>query len=98
MFAVFTGYGSAPRTSEVTVKKVGRKWAYFGIHDKFDIQTGAIDGYGGGRVYVSSAEYNQEQALEAVWAEIRNAVHRTWRRPEHLTVSDLAELKRILRC
>jgi hypothetical protein len=99
LFAVFRGYGyrSEPRCEEVTIEKVGTKYAYFGRERRFSLSNGEIDGYSGGRVYVSRTQYDQEREMEKSWDAVRSAVERTWRAPAHLTVADLTELKRILR-
>jgi hypothetical protein len=98
-FAVYPSYRQAddPRTEEITVTKVGRKWAHFGegwLTGRFEIEDGSIDG--NGKVYASRAQWDQERAMETAWAAVRNKVSGMWRLPEHLTVADLAELKRLL--
>lgn len=94
LFAVFTGYGSV-RSKEIEVTKVGRKWAYFGSHEKFDMETGWIDGYGGGKVYANSTEYEHEKAMDKLWDEIVKAT-RYARRPPKLTLADLSRLKELV--
>jgi hypothetical protein len=99
VYVVLTGYGN-PRESEVTIKKVGRKWATFDGYggNRFDMHTGYVDGFGGGRVYASKDEYAHEKALDAAWTRIRNSIDRAWNRPEHLTLESMRAVEDILRC
>ncbi len=76
------------KSREITVTKVGRKWAYYGEgwqRDRFDISTGCVDGGGcssAGRVYASRDEHEKRIAAGEAWDRLRRLVDRQWHPPE----------------
>lgn len=70
---------------EITVKKVGRRWAYFGKHDwdnqsRFDIKTWIVDsgGYGMAQyIYESESAYTEERSRLRVLGSISKSASRS---------------------
>ena len=59
---------------EVTVLKVGRKWAQLDNHERIDIETlvAASGNYSpSGRCYISREEHEQKKALEQAWRKLK---------------------------
>ena len=77
---------------EVTVERVGRKWAYLSGHVGRIDDDLIVDGgnYGSpGRCYGSWAEYEETTALAAAWKEFWLEVNRHHRCPDGLTVEQI---------
>jgi hypothetical protein len=91
-----------PTIHEGRVERVGRVWAYvswnFGKYpqlgirvDKRTLRRGPNEG--SFAIYRSREDYELKRRAEHLWGEIRQRIH--WH-PEHLTVSDLETIVRIL--
>ncbi len=68
--------------SELSVKKVGRKWIHLTGGYRFD-ESMSLDGAGHsspGRVYLSRDDYERKVREDAEWAELRAAVESHKRR------------------
>lgn len=83
---------------EVTVEKVGRKWAYIGYSDRIDVETLVMDGgqYSSpGTCYVSQKAYKDEIKLIQIWNAFRRLVdhHHI---PKGITVERIQEAQKIL--
>jgi len=66
---------------EITVEKIGRKWATTSHRHRIDLVTLRADGGGWdspGRAYLSRAEHETEQARHAAWSGFTCASCRTW--------------------
>lgn len=89
-----------PRTREVTVLKVGRKWAELDNNKRIDIQTWVADGgqfSPPGACYASRAEYEQEQALANAWFKFRQDVQLQSASVEGVTVEDIQRARELLK-
>lgn len=89
-----------PRTSgyrEYKVIKIGRKWISFEDGRRCTIDTLLLDcgGYAPQKLYVSVEEYEAGRKLQAAWSDLCRDVQRI-RRPEHLTVEGINEIRRML--
>lgn len=84
---------------DVTVKKVGRKWAVIDDGDlRVDMETGAIEGtYPQAYVYASRDVYEAKHALREAWADLRLDWHRApYSAPAGVTVERINEARRLL--
>jgi hypothetical protein len=94
-------YNGAPR--ELTVTKVGRKWATIGEgwrRMRADVGSWAVDGgnYSGpGDLYTSEAAWREESEISAQWDLLRRWIERRYQRPEHLTAAQIADVFAVLR-
>ncbi len=72
------------------ILNIGRKWAYLGPHDRFNMETMRFDGGGGtspGRVYVSEDSFKKRVRAEAAWKQLHRRLPMTC--PEHLSEDDI---------
>lgn len=86
---------------EMTVKKLGRKWAHCSARAyqtvRIDIETlHAHEDDATGRTYLSQAEYEQELAVQAAWRDLRLKVARRYSEPTGLTVEAIQQAKKLL--
>ena len=85
---------------EVTVLKIGRKWAAISERgDRIDIETLVVDGKGyssPGRCYRSREGYETIAAANAAWDALMRDLRNTYQRPRGLTVEDIEQARRIL--
>ena len=68
--------------SEMTVGKVGRKWAKLSAGYRINTSDLTIDGgnYSSpGRAYLSRADFEAELENEKTWSSFRNEVEKLWR-------------------
>ena len=82
---------------EVTVEKVGRKWANIGYRDRIDIETLRIDGgeYSSpGTCYVSKQAYEDEIKLGQAWEAFRRSID--YSTPKGITIERIQEAQKIL--
>lgn len=93
-----------PDDREVTITKVGRKWAYldYPSRDEYRIDKSTLFIDGGeytspGRCYHSREEYESELARETTWDLIRRKVDRQRSCPEGVSVRDMEAALDILR-
>lgn len=84
---------------EVTVEKVGRKWATISAGaDRIDKTTLRADGGGytsPGQCYLSEAEYEAEKALSVAWSEFAALMDR-WRMPSDMTLEKITKAREVL--
>ena len=82
---------------EVTVLKVGRKWAELDNGERIDLET-LISDVGryapNGRCYLSQEAYKQAEALVQAWIKLKRDLQ-YGRIPEDVTIGDI-ELARLL--
>jgi hypothetical protein len=75
---------------DVTVEKVGRKWATLANNaGRINVKTLQMDGGGchyPGRCYPSQAEWEESVRLDDAWGLFRKAVDRSWAAPDGITV------------
>lgn len=74
---------------EVTVEKIGRKWAQIGRRGQVDVVTMSVDGgnyLSPGQCYENRAAYEAERALQAAWCDFRKKVDRSWAPPDGATM------------
>lgn len=67
------------KARELTVERLGRKWAYCGVH-RVHRQTLIVDGegYGSpGRCYLSREHYEAEKAADSAWNELHVQTRRS---------------------
>jgi hypothetical protein len=94
-------YNGPPR--ELTVTKVGRKWATLGEgwrSMRADLVTWDVDGgeYSSpGQLYALEDEWQTEKKLEEHWSVFLRWVSRRYRRPKHLTATQIEEVFAVLR-
>lgn len=85
---------------EVSVVKVGRKWAEIDIRGyRIDKDSLFIDGHGytsPGRCYLSRDEFEASDMLEKSWSQIRGFIDRQYRVPDGLTLEKVQEIARLL--
>ncbi|MDB5437965.1 MAG: hypothetical protein JWM33_392 [Caulobacteraceae bacterium] len=75
---------------DVTVEKVGRKWATLADNaGRIDVKTLRMDGGGfhsPGDCYLSRAEWEESVQLDDAWRPFRNAVARNLSAPNGITI------------
>jgi hypothetical protein len=84
---------------DVTVTKVGRKWATLDNGHRIDVETWQADGgdcSSPGKCYPDRAAWENEQDRQAAWNVLRRAVGDTWRPPAGVTVEGVVEAMRLL--
>lgn len=84
---------------EVTVTKVGRKWAEISGRNRIDVKTLALDarGYSSpGRCWRSLAEYEADKALQEAWRELRQLMDKQWYVPDGVGLNQIKNAKRAL--
>jgi hypothetical protein len=86
---------------EVTVTRIGRKWAYLDRYETYriDSNTLAVDGGAGrsspGHCYLSREGYEASLARNRAWNDLRKEIDRR-KRPAGVTVEQIAEARRLL--
>ena len=92
---------SEPR--EVTVTKVGRKWAYIdgyyhSRNTRVDMETLVLDGTIGypDHCYLSKKAWEESTLKDRVWSAIRDKMRNSYRRPDHLSTEDLRAIEAFL--
>lgn len=87
-YSVYSNRSKLP-PREVTIEKVGRKWAYLLDTDyRIDINTLRIDGgnyLSPGRCYLTLAHYENEVLQYRIWNIFRNTIHNRINPPKNLT-------------
>lgn len=89
---------------EVTVAKVGRKWADVERDGRWstkriDIESLYADGRGyssPGRCYISREHYEVERLTQQAWTKLVRALGHKWSTPSGVTLQDIHEVMRIL--
>jgi len=84
--------------SEVTVLKVGRKWADIGYGRRISIEDLSVDGgqyCSPGRCYLSKAEHDKEVELNSAWGKFSELM-RYANRPEGVRLSQIENAARSL--
>ena len=83
---------------EVTVLKVGRKWAQLDNNERIDIETLVADAgqySSSGCCYLSREEYEQCKALTQAWSKLKHDLQ-YWRNPEGVTIGDIEAARKLL--
>lgn len=93
------GYG-VPR--EVTVAKIGRKWATLDgwRESRIDKETLWMDGgvyTSPGRCYLSREEWEESQRLSGAWGVLKTLIADRWNRPDGVTIADMRAAANLLR-
>lgn len=81
-----------PNQAEVTVVKVGRKWADLNNRQRIDIATMRADGNGRsspGTCYTSQKEYEDRQKLMEEWERLRKWMANRYSIPPAMTVEKI---------
>lgn len=74
---------------EIVVTAVGRKWAKFGVVDRFDLATGWVDGRdfsSPGRVYRSREDWRAATDRYEAWAAFKGKIDMQWSPPPTATI------------
>ncbi len=74
---------------EVTVEKIGRKWASIGRRGRINLETLAVDGgeYSSpGQCYEDRAAYETKVELQAAWSSLQNKFRYQWAVPDGVTM------------
>lgn len=85
---------------EVTVGKVGRKWAYVekSRYDRIDVKT--LSMYSGdshtGKCYPSQADWETHRATQEIWTRFWTKVRDTWRVPTGVDTEKVRQAAEIL--
>lgn len=93
-------FGGEPR--EVTVVKIGRKWAHLDLPDeRIDRET--LEVYSGGymahaKVWRSREEWEVATRLEGDWGAFMKWLRNKWQVPEGVTSSDIRTAAKALGC
>ena len=93
----FEGYYGSPR--EVTVVKIGRKWATLSNCHRIELDSWIADGgqYSSpGSCYESEKVYEEAVKLSADWAKLRGAVDMMRTRPECVTSESIVQIRQLL--
>jgi hypothetical protein len=98
---VFVPSSRRGQPTEVTVTKVGRRWAdieppYIG---RVDIDTLSVDGgnhSSPGRCYLSMEDYETEKATNQAWLDFWRTIDRKHSRPKGVTVEVIHNVVEIL--
>lgn len=93
-------YAGDPR--EITVVKVGRKWAYTDERraDRFNVETLALDGHGytpSGRLYLRQEDHTREQEISAEWTKAKASMSNKWHAPDGVTADDIRAAVKLLK-
>jgi hypothetical protein len=70
---------------DITVTKVGKKYAYFGSGRRFGIATMMENGPDGSRVYTDRKAFYADQDRQRKWTAIRNKIARIYEAPPQVT-------------
>lgn len=84
----------------VTVERVGRRWAYLSNCERIDLGTmwAEVGAFGpAGRCYRSLAEYEEKVAVARAWQKFRTGYGISYLLPAGVTVADIREAARLLR-
>jgi hypothetical protein len=87
------------REREMTVKKVGRKWAKTDERTRVDIKTLMVCGgnYSSpGRCYLSRDEWESEKARKAAWSDLRRCIDRSWHIPAGVSLDHIKQAMALL--
>ena len=76
---------------EVTINRVGRKWAY--CHGRF----GRVDRETPGRCYLSRDDYDKQQAIDFEWHRLFYSWKRPYNAPLDVTLEDIVAARKLLR-
>lgn len=86
------------QAKEVTVTKVGRKWAQLDNHERIDLETLVADSgqYSpSGCCYLSRDECEQEKALAQAWSKLKRDLQ-YGRNPDGVTIGDIEAARKLL--
>lgn len=92
------GHRKQNNQREVTVTKVGRKWAEIGFEGRIDMDTLTVDSGGymsSGACYQSKEDYDRFIALQGAWQAFRDRVSRE-HGPAQITVDELRRCANII--
>ena len=84
---------------EVTVEKVGRKWATISNHQRIGVDDLVADGgqYSSpGRCYLSRVEYEAETRAEAAWRSLCKAIDQGWNPPQGVGAAEIEAAAKML--
>lgn len=87
----------------VTITKIGRVWAYYGRVERFDLETGEIDGgpdWGSpGRVFIDESAYNEHVRRRTAWTALLAIFNSRGRHnpPDHLSADQVEEMVKLLK-
>lgn len=88
------------KTREVTVAKIGNRWAELGRKDfRADLETLEVDGgkYSSpGRCYLSREAWEEEKLLRAAWREFQRDVERANAEGGLITVENISAARQVL--
>lgn len=84
---------------EVTVLKVGRKWAQLDNNERIDLETFIADAgqYSSpGRCYLSQEEYEAKVTIGSAWSNLKRSIDYK-SPPDGVTVEDIEAARQLLR-
>lgn len=70
---------------DITVTKVGAKYAYFGSNERFSLETMRVDPWDTTLVYPDRAAFEAAQDRTRKWDALHRWVARNWAVPGHVT-------------
>lgn len=86
----YRGWGG----SEVTVRKVGRKWVQLSNGYRVDKETGAADGgqyFSPGTAYPSKEDWIRKQRRQEAWTVLRLVIDQTYSIPESVDLQSIED-------
>lgn len=92
-------YSRTGRLTDATVTKVGHKWVHFSTGQRAKVGSTQIDkdtGVGG-VIYSSKQEFEETQALNKAWGDLKRAITNNWDLPNGVTLEAIAEASRLLK-
>ena len=92
--------GLAVEQREIEVTKVGKRWAYFGTRERFDIESCEVDGgvYNSpGRIYESQQAYLAFFAADTQWRRFVSLVNEKYHVREGVSEVDVLSAATILK-
>jgi hypothetical protein len=95
----FVPSGRRGDPKEVTILKIGRKYADIGNGSRVDVKTLHVDGrnYSSpGTCFLSRDAHETEVATAKAWDELKQLFNRTWIRPKGVTLSQIQNARRSL--
>jgi len=92
-------YAGTPR--EVTIVKIGRKWAHLSgwRNERIDIETLEMDGskYSSpGQCYLNRADYGNQVKIETAWRHLHENIGRVRCPPKGMTIERILEAQKLL--
>lgn len=84
---------------EITVGKVGRRWAETGYRLRIDVETLEADGgkYSSpGRCWITREAWQAEQSRQAAWSDLKEKMNRSWSAPDGVSIDAIHKARAFL--